>query len=329
VATTASPASAALRWAEVALETTPQLAETCAFALTEAGCAGAAIHDEQAASSDPYADWLEADPSRVPPSAARRCEVRGHLPVDDRLEPALTRLTAVLRRLREAGLTVPTGYRLRHVSGREAAEWATAWRAHYRPFRVGRRLVVKPTWEPWEARPGDLVLELDPGMAFGTGSHPSTALCLELMEDCVRPGDRVLDWGAGSGILALAALLLGAAQVTAVDRDPVAVRVCGENLARSVHGMRARSLQASIEELPADERFDLILANLVADPIIGGSGEMARRLRPGGRVIASGVVAAREAEVCKALEGAGLQMVRTAACEEWRAFLAARLSPPR
>ena len=100
-------------------------------------------------------------------------------------------------------------------------DWESAWKQFFKPLRVGRRLVVKPSWEEYAPRPDDLVLELDPGMAFGTGAHPTTQLCLEVLEDVVRPGERVLDFGTGSGILALAAARLGAGPVVGLDIDPV------------------------------------------------------------------------------------------------------------
>lgn len=302
-----------MRWAEISLEVDPGMVEPASAALTEAGCAGVSVRDPNAVSSDPFAEW--AAPDRT---ASRGCTVSGYLPVDDRLEAALDDLRRRLDLLQDAGLPVNGEITLRTV---DDDAWADAWKAYFKPLRVGRRFVVKPSWEAWDASPDDLVIEIDPGMAFGSGSHPSTRLCLQLLEETVHPGERVLDWGAGSGILALGAALLGAGEVLAVDLDPVAVRVAEENFARSGCGERLRAETASIEALPAEPPFDRIIANIVADPIIRGAPEIRRRLRAGGQALVSGIIDHREAEVLAALEAAGLRLERGLAEEEWRALL--------
>jgi ribosomal protein L11 methyltransferase len=305
-----------MRWAELTLHVPPDSTEPVSAVLTEAGCAGVAVVDPNAVSSDPFALQAGADEARPRPGAP--CRVTAYLPVDDRLEASLDAVRAGLDAVRDAGFAVKDEITLRTV---DDDSWADAWKAYFKPLRVGRRFVVKPSWETWDAAPDDLIIEIDPGMAFGSGSHPSTRLCLELLEETVRRGERVLDWGTGSGILGVGAVLLGAREVVAVDLDPVAVRAAEENAERNGFADRIRTSVASIEAVPADAPFDRVVANIVADPIIAGAGEIAARLRPGGPALVAGIIDRRETEVVRALEAAGLCLLRTAAEEEWRGLL--------
>jgi ribosomal protein L11 methyltransferase len=181
-------------------------------------------------------------------------------------------------------------------------DWAHAWKRFWKPQRIGKRLVVKPSWETWNAAAEDVVIELDPGMAFGTGTHETTRMCLEWLEQIVRPGDRVLDVGTGSGILAIASLLLGAGEVEAFDNDPIAVRTAGQNLERNGLSGRARVFEAAA--VAEGKTFNIVTANLVADLIILLAPSMAGALEPGGALIASGIIRERADEVSDALVAA-------------------------
>jgi ribosomal protein L11 methyltransferase len=303
-------------WAEITLEVPPASVEPASASLSEIGCAGVVVVDPFAVSSDPFAEWAVRDNPR--PDASTVVRVSGYLPIDDRLEPALGELKLRLDLLHSFGIGMGDGISLRHV---DDASWADAWKSFYKPVRVGQRIVIKPSWEEWEESPADLVLELDPGMAFGTGCHPSTRLCLQLLEHRIQGGERVLDWGTGSGVLALAAARLGAGPILAIDLDPTAVSVAQNNIVRNQLGDRIEARAGSIETLPATLSYELILANIVADPIIAGVGAIRARLVEGGSAIVSGFVEAREEEVAAALSAAGLTPARSAAEEDWRALL--------
>ncbi|RMF30940.1 MAG: 50S ribosomal protein L11 methyltransferase [Chloroflexi bacterium] len=203
-------------------------------------------------------------------------------------------------------------------------DWAEAWKAHFRPLRVGRHLLIKPTWQEAEVSPEDVVIELDPGMAFGTGLHPTTRLCLEFLEERLRPGMTVLDLGTGSGILAITAARLGAASVLAVDTDPLAVRIARQNVeingVADVVGVRLGSLAE------ADDQYDLVLVNIVARVIIGmARAGLSRRLKPEGELLVTGIVQGQEDEVAQALRQSGLVLVEERRSGDWVALVGRRL----
>ncbi|HIC93869.1 MAG TPA: 50S ribosomal protein L11 methyltransferase, partial [Anaerolineae bacterium] len=202
-------------------------------------------------------------------------------------------------------------------------DWASAWKKHYRVLRAGRRLVIKPSWQEYTPRPEDVVIELDPGMAFGTGVHPTTRMCLAALEDHLRPGMRVLDLGTGSGILAIAAAKLGAGSVLALDVDPVAVRVARDNvLTNGVEGIVAVR-QGSLAE--ARGRFDLVLANILARVIVElAERGLADRLRMGGLLVAAGIIEDQEEGVRRALQARGMAVVERRRERDWVTLIAAR-----
>lgn len=235
--------------------------------------------------------------------------VVGYLPIDDRLEGALLRL-------REAvGRTIT----LRRRVAEE--DWAHAWKQYFKPQRIGERLVVKPSWEPFVPGPDDVILELDPGMAFGTGLHATTRLCLRALETHLRPGMTVADVGTGSGILAVAAAKLGAAFVTATDNDPLAVGIARENAARN--GVSSLVAVAEAQDPPAGP-FDIVLANILPDVILGMADALAASVAPGGWLIASGIIHARAADVRDGLSARGMAVVETPEEGDWVAVLARR-----
>jgi len=298
-------AQESMKWLEVTVRVVPTEAELVGNVFLELGSGGVVV----------------ADPASV---LDPRLRVTGYFTVDRDL-PA--RMAAVRRFvgsvLRGAGVVV------REV---DAAGWAN-WREVWRPVAVGRRLLVRPPWaaeaENRRAEPcapagtgGRLVVEIEPGPAFGY-DHPTTILCLEFLEECIRGGERVADVGTGSGILAIAAARLGAARVLAVDSDPVAVRAARENVARN--GVTA--LVTVCEGYLLDGvrgPFDLVVANLTLEAIGELLPAAAGVLVPGGRLIASGLVRCRRDEVFGALAGGGFGLAGERTAGGWLAFVAER-----
>jgi len=210
------------------------------------------------------------------------------------------------------------------VAVRDVAEedWAESWKEHFHVERYGERIVVVPSWRAFEPVPGDVVLKLDPGMAFGTGQHETTRMCLEAIERHVRPGMRVLDAGCGSGILSIAAALLGAREVRAVDIDPNCVRVTAANARANGADAIVRAAEGSPGSAwPFPEPaagFDVVVANIIARVIIEIAAPLVAALAPGGRLIVSGVIGERERETCAALAAAGARVESVRAMGDWR-----------
>ena len=272
--------------------------------------------------------------------ATKPAIVRAYLPGRDpaAVEAAIADASAALGHLQAFGLRPIADIQTRLV---REDDWAEAWKSHFPVLRIGRRLVIRPTWREHAALPGDVVLSLDPGMAFGTGLHPTTRLCMAALEAIADEGvlargmaagstgagagagaARVIDVGCGSGILAIAAGLLGAGELLGVDTDPIAVESTAANAALNDVGGRLRVRQGSV---PSGEGpFDVVLANLIASLLVTLAAPLHDELVPDGRIIASGIFRDREGDVRTAFEAAGLIVTRRWAEEDWVALEAIR-----
>lgn len=209
------------------------------------------------------------------------------------------------------------------TAGVQQEDWENSWKQYYHTLELGRRLAVVPSWEEYENPQGRAVIALDPGMAFGTGTHETTALCLETLEETVRGGERVLDIGTGSGILAIAALKLGAAAAEGVDIDPMCVRTAGENAARNGVQDRFRVLIGDLSDKASGE-YDIICANIVANAIKALVPGVPALLKPDGVFLASGIIDTRKDEVTAAVEAAGLAVREIKEQNGWVCLVCAR-----
>ncbi|NLY88006.1 MAG: 50S ribosomal protein L11 methyltransferase [Firmicutes bacterium] len=297
-------------WLEITIETVPVLAEMSGEILLEAGCGGVICH--------------EPPPGKAQPSA-RSYRVTGFLPLQDSCDRKIERIKERL-----AGLDryFPPGPDEPHPRARvllrrvKEENWGENWKKYFQPQFIGA-VIITPPWREVTAAPGQVVVKIDPGMAFGTGQHPSTTLSLRFLQEVIRGGETVYDIGTGSGILALAAAALGAARVTGVDIDPVAVAAARRNIRRNNMTGRVRVVQGDLLE-KLEPGVDLVVINIIADTIIDVLPGLPRFLNPGGRVIASGIICSRAHEVKEAVLAAGLEYQKEIAEEGWVACLAGR-----
>ena len=256
-------------------------------------------------------EWAEDAVARPGANA-----VIGYLPEDERLDGRRRRLEEEVGRL---GNHIGLVYR---VSYRQVDEqnWAESWKAFFWPQKIGARIVVKPSWRDYRAEPGELVIELDPGMAFGTGTHPTTALCVQLIERHLKSGDSFLDIGTGSGILMLAAAKLGAGRLCGGDRDGTAVRVAAENLQRNRVNRRSACLVQGSLAGPFKGRFDVVAANILSHVIIELLGDIPRLLKRSGLFICSGIIEQNRELVVGKMRGMGFDLVEILQKEGWTAM---------
>jgi ribosomal protein L11 methyltransferase len=329
-----------MSWLELSVQCEQEAVESVSELLATVGYNGGVAIDQ------PFIGSPDGPEYEIDLSA--QVVVRTYIPVDDQAEEARARLERglwALGMLRQVGQL--------QTRTLEEEDWANAWKAYYPIRRIGERWVIVPSWLTYEPQPEDLVLELDPGMAFGTGLHPTTQLCLRLLERYAQPGQRALDLGCGSGILAIGLAKLGATSVLAVDNDPIAVAATLENVERngatqvevvegslgggvalphwlgSDWGTTQRAAIAGQGPLaihPVAE-FDLIAANILANVHVLLANDLASALRPGGLLVTSGIIANRAADVEQAFAAAGLQPVDRLDEGDWVALVHRREQP--
>jgi len=302
-------------WLEITVTIPPEGVEPVAEIFQETGAGGVVIEDPAVILR--YAAQTHPEEWAVPPGAVKDGLplVKGYLPVDSELPEQLEDFKSALNCL----ALFPSPKISTRIIPEE--DWAGAWKAHYKPEHIGRRLVVKPSWESYNASENELIIEIDPGMAFGSGTHATTAMCLRLLEEYMRPGLTVYDVGTGTGILAIAAAKLGADRVVAVDIDSLACKVAAGNVERNGVGGQVRVVHGNLLDL-LDSAAGLIVSNILADVIISLAPGAARMLAPGGILIASGIIRERAGEVRAALEVAGLSICEQMEDGQWVALVA-------
>ena len=293
-------------WYQVTCEVPARLSETVADFLSDLSGCGVCTEnrDVDSFSTD---DIPELELSRITSYFALPCQI----------EDQVSRITTYLTGLSEQSpLPAPTVTLL----GEE--DWATSWKAHFKPFEIGQGLLITPSWESLENEEKRAVIVLDPGMAFGTGGHETTRLCLECLEALLVPASpdspnmRILDLGTGSGILAIAAAKLGILQIDAVDIDPQAVAIAAENcLLNGVEG-QVRCSTTPLDQLDGD--YTIILANILAEELVRLAPEIVSRMKPGGSLILSGILAEREELVREGFDPFSLNFEASLAAGEWR-----------
>ncbi|MDO8637527.1 MAG: 50S ribosomal protein L11 methyltransferase [Dehalococcoidia bacterium] len=271
---------------------------------------------------------VEEDLSQPVNEPKRLLTIKAYLPSDRLLSSKKKQLSDIIGHL---SLIYPINLEEQILTEQD---WAEAWKVHFVPHKVGRRLVIKPSWREYQPTNEEVIIELDPGMAFGTGLHPTTRLCLQSIESYIQPGWQVLDLGTGSGIQALAAAKLGAKHVLALDNDPIAVKVARANvrankLSRRI-SVRLGSLPLHTDAVnPGDTMhraptFDMVVANIIASVIQELAQPLISVLNPSGILITGGIVTDKLDGVKKALEEAGGAIIEVLSEGDWRTIVAKR-----
>ncbi|MFF2481629.1 50S ribosomal protein L11 methyltransferase [Paenibacillus sp. NPDC058071] len=326
-----------MKWQEITIYTTEQAIEMISNFLHERDADGVSIEESGTLNKQrdtSLGQWYELPLNDIPEGHA---VIKGYFLEGTDMDELAEELKPRINELREFGID-PGDYELswRLV---DEEDWANAWKQYFKPIKVSDSLTIKPTWENYEPSPEEKIIHLDPGMAFGTGTHPTTALCLQTLESVIRGGESVIDVGTGSGILAIGAMKLGADRVLALDLDPVAVSSAGENVqlnglsdkieviesdllgvlgGKVVYVANEREAQRTSVELPVD----LVVANILAEIILLFIDDVYQALKPEGIYIASGIYKNKETEVEEGLVRSGFTIVEKRRDEDWIAFVA-------
>ncbi len=318
-----------MKWLEITVSTTDEGTEIVSARLSMLGINEVSVVQGHEAveriMSDAVKYWDYADDAALNEQPA----VRAYLADLPENEGAAERVRESMRELAamEAEIGVPLGDL--EVSVREVDEedWANNWKAYFKPIKIGDKLIVCPAWEEVPGGTARSVLRIDPGMAFGTGAHHTTRMCLELLEKHIKGGETVADIGCGSGILSAAAMLMGASEAVALDIDPVAARIAAETAeANGIDLMKYTVYtgdilsDADIRHAVARRKYDIVLANIVANVIIALAPLVPHLMHKDSVFIASGIIEDRLDEVVAALEGSGLKVNEVKSGEDWRAL---------
>jgi len=319
-----------MNWHEITIHTTEEAIEMISNFLHELGAGGVSIEESGVLSKErdtSFGQLYEHPLNDLPEGEA---EIKGYFAdVDeDQINKTILELNASIQGLKAFDIHIGKAlitYKIVHEK-----DWENEWKQYYKPVNISEKLVIKPTWEVYEAKPNEVIIELDPGMAFGTGTHETTALCLRTIERVIQADDDVIDIGTGSGILAIAAAKLGARHVLAIDLDPVAVSSAKENahlneLDHSITVMKSDLLQVlgeSKDQLGIEIPVQLVIANILAEIILQFVDDVYEVLSPGGKYIASGIIRKKEAEVISGLTASGFIIEERFYENDWVAIVA-------
>ena len=306
-------------WIEVRVITKSEALEPISGIFYSLDCKGVAIEDPEdilGREQGPLT-WDFAD-INVLEHKGKVAVVKAYFAEEDNIEDVLEYVNERLTELKEMGLDLGEA-KVEHEKMHEE-DWANTWKQYYKPTKVGEKIVVKPIWEEYEAKDGELVVDLDPGMAFGTGTHETTRMCIQSLEKYVKEDSNVFDVGCGSGILAIAAAKLGAKLAVGVDLDPVAVESSIENVGYNKL-KNIEILHGNLVEV-IDGKADIVVANILAEIICILTDDVKRVLKDGGVFITSGIIYDRVDMVCEKLEATGFEVMEKNRDGEWNCIVA-------
>lgn len=311
-----------VKWSEICIHTTHEAMEPVSNILHEAGAGGVVIEDSLdlvKVKEDRFGEMYELSPDDYPDDGVI---IKGYLPVNSFLRETVNAIKESINQL--LMYDIDLGNNQITVSEINEEEWATAWKKYYKPVKVSDRITITPTWEDYEKENDEeIIVELDPGMAFGTGTHPTTVLSIRALEKYVNEGDYVYDVGTGSGVLSITASKLGAAQIKAFDLDDVAVKAATINVklnkAQDVVTVMQNDLLKDIEE---EDTVDVIVANILADIIVQMLDDAYKVLKKGGIFIASGIIKGKKILVEESLTKSGFRLIEVNEMEDWITIIA-------
>ena len=307
-----------MKWTQVCIKTTEEASDAISDMLTTIGAGGVVIEDpNEIRRQIESPDSLDYVDDEFMSSLGTEVTIKAYFNEETTPEELAVLIKEKLRFISQF-LEVGKGYC--GYTDVDDEDWATAWKKYYKPFHISDGIVIKPTWEEYEPKAGEIVIELDPGMAFGTGTHETTRLCSQLREKYVNKGDNVIDVGCGTGILAIIAIKLGAGHAFAIDIDEVAVGVAGENCI--LNGVPdSISVKKGVLSDLEPQKADIVVANIIADVVINLSPLMSTYLKKGGILLASGIIRERKEEVIKAYSDLGYEFSSLLEMGEWVAIV--------
>lgn len=304
-----------VKWSELSIHTTNEAVEPISNILHEAGASGVVIEDSEDLSKvreNEFGEIYELDPSDFPVDGVI---IKAYLPVTSFLGETVEEIKLAITNL--VNFDINIGANEVSISEVNEEEWATAWKKYYHPVKISNRFTIVPTWEIYKPVDSDeLIIELDPGMAFGTGTHPTTVMSLQALEKYMTEDSTVIDVGTGSGVLAIGAAMLGAQHVHALDLDEVAVRSAKLNVKLNKVQDHVEVVQGNLLDT-VKEPAEIVVANILAEIIMTFIDDAYRLVRPNGYFIASGIIETKKEEVKTALEKAGFVIEEVMMMEDW------------
>lgn len=311
-----------MKWSEFAIQTTNEAVEPVSNILHEAGASGVVIEDPLELVKERenvFGEIYHLNPDDYPDEGV---VIKAYLPVNSFLNDTVDAIKESINNL--LLFDIDLGKNVVSISEVHEEEWATAWKKYYNPVKISERFTIVPTWEDYTPVSSDeLIIELDPGMAFGTGTHPTTVMCIQALERTVRPGDLVVDVGTGSGVLSIAAALLDAKRIQSLDLDEVAVQSAIQNVEINNVKDKVSVSQGNLLD-GVNEQADIVVANILAEVIMRFTDDVAKVVKPGGHFIASGIIQTKKQDVKDAIIASGFTVEETILMEDWVAIIAKR-----
>ena len=302
-----------MKWCEVSIQTTHEATEIIAEIFRDLGASGVVIEDPELVND--YITSGKWDYTDIP--IATETEVvteKAYLPVNGELDGRLKSFELELAALKERGVSIAPG--IITTCELQDEDWSDTWKQYFHVEKPGERIVIKPTWESYEAKEGELVVELDPGAAFGTGTHATTSMCIKELEQLVKPGMTVFDVGTGSGILSIISAKLGAKDIQAVDYDDSVIKIVEENLAQNNVQVIVSVAQSDLMQ-NVHGKANLVIANIIADIIIRLFDQLDEHLEEDGTLLTSGIIEDRIDDVIDAADAHGYQVVKRLENKGW------------